>query len=80
MPRTGHHASFYSGFRKDSGVCLEMGAYAVPASAIEGTLPEAKPMIIKGVYDFADDSKSDDFQAYSSYAAAMIMKRLVEKV
>jgi nucleoside phosphorylase len=48
---------------------IDMEAYGA-ARAATSSIIAAKPLIIKGVQDFADEKKSDEFREYSAYVSA----------
>lgn len=57
---------------------LDMEAYGI-AKAASGALPRPLCLIIKGVQDFADDSKNDDYREYSSYASSQVLSVFLER-
>jgi nucleoside phosphorylase/CheY-like chemotaxis protein len=59
-------------------VGIEMEAYGVMAAAHDAPLPEVRGFVLKSVSDFADATKSDDYQAYASYTSAAILKVFAE--
>jgi nucleoside phosphorylase len=58
---------------------LEMEAYGVMVAAHEAPLPDVKAFVIKSVSDFADDQKSDSFQAYAAYTSASALRIFAEQ-
>jgi len=56
---------------------VEMEAFGVYAAAAEARAPRPTPFAIKAVVDFADPSKSDDYQSYGAYISAEVMRCLV---
>jgi nucleoside phosphorylase len=60
-------------------VGIEMETYGVMLAALEASEPRPESISVKSVCDFADQDKSDDFQAYASYTSARVMAELVEK-
>lgn len=58
-------------------LAVEMEAYAVMAAAESCS---CKGLVIKSVCDFADATKSDDWQAYASYTSAAFFFHLVPKL
>jgi nucleoside phosphorylase len=60
-------------------VGIEMEVYGVFVAAEEGLKPSPKAFSLKGVVDFADAEKNDDFQSYGSYTSAMTMRLFAEK-
>jgi nucleoside phosphorylase/CheY-like chemotaxis protein len=63
--------------RKVIGV--EMEAYGVFGAADEAPLPPPKAFALKSVCDFADEEKSDEFQAYAAYTSASALKIFMEE-
>lgn len=51
---------------------LEMEAYAVMASGLGNGRPRPIVFVAKGVSDFADEEKSDDYQEYAAYVSASV--------
>lgn len=49
---------------------VDMEAYAVAASALGSARPRPKFLIVKGVSDFADEHKGDDFQEFAASVSA----------
>lgn len=41
--------------------------------------PQPYALVIKGVSDYADDEKSDDYQKFAAYTSAEFAKLLYEK-
>jgi nucleoside phosphorylase/CheY-like chemotaxis protein len=60
-------------------VGAEMEIYGVFVAAEEGLRPQARVFSLKAVVDFADASKSDDFQAYGAYVSAAVLQVFAEK-
>lgn len=58
---------------------IEMEAYGLFAAAYNAKFPRPTPLALKSVCDFADDAKSDDFQAYAAYTSAQAVKAFFEK-
>lgn len=56
---------------------VEMEAYAVMAAADYARRPSPIPIVIKSVCDFADSTKSDDWQRYASFTSAAFFDLLV---
>lgn len=59
-------------------VAIEMEAYGVMAAAHEAPLPEVKAFVVKSICDFADEAKTDEFQAYAAYTSASVLRRFAE--
>jgi nucleoside phosphorylase/CheY-like chemotaxis protein len=59
-------------------VSIEMEAYGVMAAAHEAPLPEVKAFVVKSICDFADEKKTDEFQAYAAHTSAAILKAFAE--
>lgn len=55
-------------------IAIEMEAFAVMAAA---ELCGSTPLVIKSVCDFADSSKSDDWQSYAAYTSASYFCKLL---
>ncbi len=58
---------------------IEMEAYAVMAAAYEAPLPEVRAFVAKAICDFADEKKTDDFQAYAAYTSASVLRIFAEQ-
>ena len=52
---------------------VDMEAYAVAAAAIGGGKPRPEFVVIKGVSDYADENKDDDFQQYAASVSALFL-------
>lgn len=52
---------------------IEMEAYGVFAAAADGSRPITTALAVKGVSDFADEHKGDNWQAYAAYASVSIL-------
>jgi nucleoside phosphorylase/CheY-like chemotaxis protein len=63
--------------RKTIGI--EMEAYGVMAAAHDAPLPEVRAFVMKSVCDFADQTKSDEHQAYAAYTSAATLQVFAEK-
>jgi nucleoside phosphorylase/CheY-like chemotaxis protein len=63
--------------RKTIGI--EMEAYGVMAAAYDAPLPEVHGFVLKSVSDFADQTKSDDYQAYAAYISASALRVFAER-
>lgn len=59
-------------------VGIEMEAYAVMAAAHDAPLPEVRAFVLKSVCDFADQTKSDEHQAYAAYTSAATLQVFAE--
>ncbi|WP_342750942.1 hypothetical protein OH491_07255 [Termitidicoccus mucosus] len=57
---------------------LDMETYAVFYSAHHCLRPSPIPMSIKAVSDYADEEKSDDYQAYAAYASTAYAYELIK--
>ena len=57
---------------------IEMEAYGVMAAAYEAPLPEVRAFVAKSICDFADDKKTDEFQAYAAYTSASVLRIFAE--
>lgn len=60
-------------------VGIDMEAYAVFAAAHESTRPQPIPMVLKGVVDFADTNKGDEFRSYAAYTSAQVLRLIMEE-
>lgn len=60
-------------------VGIDMEAYSVFEAANEVGAPRPTAICLKGVSDFADSKKSDDFQRYAAYTCAEVFRTLVEE-
>ena len=58
---------------------LDMESYAVIYAAENATHPRPYALVIKGVSDYADGEKSDDYQKFAAYTSAEFAKLLYEK-
>jgi nucleoside phosphorylase len=58
---------------------LDMEAYGVYAAARSASSPKPTAFALKAVCDFADEKKSDDWQAYAAYTSAEIIRALLER-
>jgi nucleoside phosphorylase len=58
---------------------VEMETYAVYHAAAEAASPRPLAISLKGVCDFADPEKDDEFQGYAAYTSAQVIKAAVEQ-
>lgn len=58
---------------------LDMESYAVAYAASNATMPRPVPIIVKGVSDFADNTKSNKYQKFAAYTSSEFAKLLYEK-
>jgi len=58
---------------------LDMESYAVIYAAENAVQPRPYALVIKGVSDYADGEKSDDYQKFAAYTSAEFAKLLYEK-
>ena len=58
---------------------IDMEAYAVVKSASEAPHGPIPCMVVKGVQDFADSFKSDDYREYSAYASSSFMYEFLRR-
>lgn len=66
-----HKPTFDSLLAQHRGILgVDMEVYAVAAAALGSAKPRPKFLVIKGVSDFADENKVDDFQQYAATASA----------
>lgn len=69
--------SIKSQHRELSGV--EMEIYGMYAAAASASHPQPKAFALKGVCDFANSDKNDQFQRYAAYASANVLRLLMER-
>ena len=60
-------------------VGTEMEAYGLMAAANDAPVPEVSGFVMKSVCDFADEMKSDDYQAYAAYTSAASLQKFAER-
>jgi nucleoside phosphorylase len=60
-------------------VGIEMEAYGVMAAAHDAPLPEVSAFVMKSVCDFADETKSNEHQAYAAYTSAVALQNFAEQ-
>jgi nucleoside phosphorylase/CheY-like chemotaxis protein len=60
-------------------VGIDMEAYSIFEAANDVAAPRPTAFCLKGVSDFADHKKSDDFQRYAAYTAVEVFRALVEE-
>jgi nucleoside phosphorylase len=58
---------------------IDMEIYGVYASAQECTLPQPKVFSMKGICDYANPSKNDEYQRYAAFTSAQVLKVFAEK-
>jgi nucleoside phosphorylase len=58
---------------------IEMETYGVFVAAAESPNPRARAMSLKSVCDYANSSKSDDYQAYAAYTSAEAVRAFCER-
>jgi nucleoside phosphorylase len=51
-----------------------MEAYAVAAAALGSGRPRPKYVVVKGICDYADKDKADDYQEYAAEVAAGVLQ------
>lgn len=68
----------YTQYQHTAG--LDMESYAVVYAANHAGEPKPIPIIAKSVCDFADSSKSDDYQRFAAYSSCEFAKFLYEKI
>lgn len=64
--------------RQRDVIAIDMEAYAVSAAAIGMGLPRPLAVTIKGVCDFADAEKDDDYQEYAANVSAAFALRALK--
>ena len=57
---------------------LDMESYAVMYAVKESPVPRPKGLVIKGVCDYADEEKSDQYQKFAAFNSAQFAKLLYE--
>jgi uncharacterized MAPEG superfamily protein len=57
-----------------------MEAYGVFVAADEAPAPRPAVIALKGIADFADSSKQDDFQRYCAFVSAAILRHAAERL
>lgn len=58
---------------------LDMESYAVMYAVQEAPAPKPKGLVIKGICDYADEQKSDQYQKFAAFNSAQFAKLLFEK-
>ena len=58
---------------------LDMEFYAVMHAVKEASEPGPKGLVIKGVCDYADEEKSDQYQKFAAFNSAQFAKLLFEE-
>ena len=58
---------------------LDMESYEVMYAVKGSTVPRPKGLVIKGVCDYADEEKSDQYQKFASFNSAQFAKLLYEE-
>lgn len=56
---------------------IEMEIYGVYAAADESSYPQPHYFSMKGVCDFADSQKNDDYQKYAAYTSAKVLEAFI---
>lgn len=59
-------------------VGLDMESYGVFYAAENASYPRPKAIVIKGICDYADTSKTDKYQKFAAYNSSMFTKFLLE--
>lgn len=59
-------------------LAVDMEAYGV-ARAVASSIWHARSLVVKGVQDFADTEKNDDFREYSAFVSARFLRALLER-
>lgn len=57
-------------------LAIDMEAYGLASSATELPFPQPDFLVMKGVSDFADEEKGDNYQEYSAYMSARFLAHL----
>lgn len=61
-----------------STIGLDMESYSVIYAAKNFSAPQPTPIIIKGICDYADEEKSDQYQKFAAYNSSQFTKYLLE--
>lgn len=61
-------------------LAIEMEIFSIMAAAADASAPRPQAFAVKGVCDFGDDEKSDDYQAYAAYVSVAVLFRFAMKV
>lgn len=59
-------------------VALDMETYGIYAAATDANYPPPHVLSIKGVSDYADESKDDRFRAYAAYISAETLNQFIK--
>lgn len=59
-------------------LAIDMEAYGVARGSLAAIAPP-RPLVIKGVQDFADEGKSDDYREYAAYVSARFLLAYIER-
>ena len=59
---------------------IEVEAYGVMAAAYDAPAREVRAFVMKSVCDFADQTKSDEHQAYAAYTSAAGLRVFAERL
>lgn len=59
-------------------LAIEMETYGVYAASQEAPLPQPKAFSIKGVSDYADKNKADDYQQYAAFTSTQALRVFAE--
>lgn len=62
-----------------STIGLDMESYSVIYSATNFSSPSPKAVIIKGICDYANEEKSDQYQKFAAYDSSQFTKYLLER-
>lgn len=62
-----------------STIGLDMESYSVIYSATNFSSPSPKAVIIKGICDYANEEKSDQYQKFAAYNSSQFTKYLLER-
>ena len=62
-----------------STIGLDMESYSVIYSATNFSAPSPKAVIIKGICDYANEEKSDQYQKFAAYNSSQFTKYLLER-
>ena len=60
-------------------IAVDMEVYGLFGAADDAPVPSPKAFALKSVSDFADEHKSDDFQAYAAYTSAQTLRMFAER-
>ncbi|MBB5353673.1 nucleoside phosphorylase [Haloferula luteola] len=60
-------------------LALDMESHGVILTCESESEPKPRGFVLKGICDYADESKADDFQPFAAFMSAMVARKLVER-